>query len=645
MESARLAALTEWIAAHPLPAGLLIAAVALLDALPVAGMVVPSMAILFAVGALMGLGVLDPAWIIACAALGAFIGDTLGYALGRRYGQRLRTMWPFSRHPQWLERGERLFQRHAAWGVISGRQIGAIRPFVPAIAGMLGMPVRHFLLAASVSALAWALVYLAPGWLLGRSWELISAVAGRLGLLLLLLLVVLGASIWLTRRIYGWAAPRVGGWLELATAWARAHPRGGKLLRGLLDPKAPESPALILFALALLAATAGGLSLLAATAGEEGAPAADAQFAAALRALSHPFADQLALQLLPLTGAGFALASLLPGLIWLAHRGHRLALQHAVGALVAAALAALLLTTLRLPAPLPGLHSEGFAPIATGPLIAAAGWSLFAALMADEMPRKPRAWPYVLAVLVVLGSALPRLYLGLHWGSAVLASALLGAAIGALFGIAYRRHQRGRFWQQPLRRAQLGGASLLALIWLALAPAMPEALLPTPPPKPLPADWTLPGRGVLPAQREDFAEARRWPLQLHWLGDPQTLAATLVAAGWQRVEPAQGVALLGGFDFRASTAAPPYLPLSHDGRTEALLLRRAASEGEWQLRLWATPWRDTEGRVLHLGHLGRFVEDRPLGLWRRWRLLGDEDEGQRTLHGILPIAPAAGARG
>lgn len=640
MEDARLEALIDWVAAHPLAAGLLVAGVALADALPVAGMLVPSMAILFAVGALLGLGVLDPAWILTCAALGALLGDALGYLIGRSYGARLRKVWPFSRYPGWLDQGERLFERRGAWAVVIGRQVGAVRPFIPAVAGMLGMRAATFFAAAGAGAVVWTFAYLGPGWLLGKSWALISAVAGRLGILLVLLAVTVLMTVWLVRRLYGRLAPRVGGWLDRLAAWARAHPLLGRPLGGLLDPKAPESAALILFALGLVLATSSALSLFA-LAEERAAIGIDLRLAQAVHNLRHPFADQFALYLLALTGPAFAALSATPTLLWLAWRRRWLALLHAAGVALAAAGSAVVLGwSVSLPSGQPGLHSTEFHPIASGPLIATAIWVFLGVLFADEMPRKSRAWPYVLAALVGLGTGLPRLYLGLHWASALSAALLLGAATGALFGIAYRRHQRARAWLQPLRRVQLGGATALAVVWLVVQAPASVAVLPSAPELRLEDDLQA-AYEQLPAFRDDFGSRRRWPLDLVWLGDIGALSAWLGESGWEQVAPAEGLATLAIFDFRPQTTVPPRVPVSHDGRGESLLMRRpAAAGGEWQLRMWPTAWRDSAGRSLYVGHVGRFVEQRPFGLWRHWQRVEGDFPAPRLLPATLRRAAA-----
>ena len=188
MNPAWLDSTIAWIGAHPHAAGLLVFLVAFCDALAVVGIVVPALPLLFAVGALVGLGYIDGPYALACAALGALAGDGLSYWVGYRWGPRLREHWPFTRYPQLLGRGETLFRRHGAKAILIARFVGAVRPFVPAIAGTLRMPLRRYLPVSVVAAIAWAGVFLAPGWIFGASYEAVAAVADRLAIVLVAML-------------------------------------------------------------------------------------------------------------------------------------------------------------------------------------------------------------------------------------------------------------------------------------------------------------------------------------------------------------------------------------------------------------------------------------------------------------------------
>jgi membrane protein DedA with SNARE-associated domain len=138
--SAWLDNLVAWIGAHPVAAGVVIFAIAFCDAAIVLGAIVPALPLIFAVGVLIGLGEVSGPYAVACAALGAFCGDGISFWVGRRWGSNLRTVWPFARYPQLLERGEALFRRNAMKSILIARYVGPVRPFVPAIAGMSRMP-------------------------------------------------------------------------------------------------------------------------------------------------------------------------------------------------------------------------------------------------------------------------------------------------------------------------------------------------------------------------------------------------------------------------------------------------------------------------------------------------------------------------
>lgn len=102
-----------------------------------------------------------PVW--ASAAAGAALGDAISYWIGHYFGDSIRHMWPLSKYPRTVERGEAFFHRWGGWSVFIGRFFGPLRAIVPLIAGIFGMPNWLFQFANVASALIWAFVLLAPG--------------------------------------------------------------------------------------------------------------------------------------------------------------------------------------------------------------------------------------------------------------------------------------------------------------------------------------------------------------------------------------------------------------------------------------------------------------------------------------------------
>ena len=152
--------LVAWIGENPMAAGGLAFLIAFCDALAVVGIVVPALPLLFAMGALIGLGYINGPYVAVAAAAGAFAGDALSYWIGHRWGPNMRELWLFRRYPQLLDRGERLFLRHGIKSIFIARFVGAVRPFVPAIAGMLRMPLRRYMPASAIACVLWAVSFL-----------------------------------------------------------------------------------------------------------------------------------------------------------------------------------------------------------------------------------------------------------------------------------------------------------------------------------------------------------------------------------------------------------------------------------------------------------------------------------------------------
>ncbi|MEU4402416.1 DedA family protein [Micromonospora orduensis] len=166
------------------------------------GVPLPGEIVLVSSALLAATGVVEPEWVAAAAATGAIIGDSIGYAVGRRGGRPLlvRLGRRFPRHlgPAQLVRAEQSFARHGVWAVFFGRFVALLRILAGPLAGALHVPYRRFLIANAAGGLVWAFgtTYLlftvgraAEHWLKDISWAgLALAVAAGL------------ASTWWLRR-------------------------------------------------------------------------------------------------------------------------------------------------------------------------------------------------------------------------------------------------------------------------------------------------------------------------------------------------------------------------------------------------------------------------------------------------------------
>lgn len=611
-----------WISAHPVAAGGLIFLVAFGDALVLVGMVVPALPLLFAVGVLVGTGHVDGAYALACAALGAIIGDGLSYWVGHRWGYRLREHWPFSRYPQLLDRGERLFRRHGMGAIVIARYVGPVRPFVPAVAGMLGVHLRRYLPASVFAALTWAAAYLAPGWLLGASYDAVAAVADRLLLALVALLAML-ALVWaMVLYTSRWFAHHADALLARALRWSRAHPRLGRYAVALIDPNRPESAALAVLATCLLAIGWAWFAWSATVLAGGGPLPLDRAVFDAMLALRNPLADRLMAALASIGDVQVLLPASMLVLLWLAWRRRWMAAAHWLAALgFGLVLTSGLGAVVAMPRPPDAAAGFGFPSIAVTMTTIVFGF--FAVLIARELPGRRRVWPYLLAGVAVTLLGFARLYLDAHWLSDIVGGVLFGLAWLLLLGIAYRRHMVRSLWMRPLA-ALFYGAFLIAALWHA-----PRSIEPTlarfAPPAPrltLASDaWWQGGWENLPLQRNERDASLRWPLDVQVAGSLAPLRQRLQTRGWQ-VQPQAGwVATLRLLDRQAPPARLPVLPATLDAQAEEVLLRHPGARADeiHVLRLWRAPALLDDGTPLWLGSSQGMRLTRPWSAFALWQ--------------------------
>ncbi|GAA4853041.1 DedA family protein [Actinomycetospora corticicola] len=148
----------QWLALPPLAVYLVVGVVVGVESL---GVPLPGEIVLVGAALLSSrpdLGI-SPVWVALSALIGAVVGDSIGYALGRRYGRTLLAWLSrrFPRHfgPAHLAMAERAFARWGMLTVVVGRFIAILRIFAGPLAGVLGMPYRRFLAANVLGGLLW----------------------------------------------------------------------------------------------------------------------------------------------------------------------------------------------------------------------------------------------------------------------------------------------------------------------------------------------------------------------------------------------------------------------------------------------------------------------------------------------------------
>jgi membrane protein DedA with SNARE-associated domain len=111
--------------------------------------------------------------VIGAAAVGAIVGDNIGYALGRRFGYRLLVRYgPAVRiEAGSIKIGRLLFARHGGSVVFFGRFIAVLRTLSALLAGINGMDWRRFLFFNATGGIVWAASFGVAAYILGERLE------------------------------------------------------------------------------------------------------------------------------------------------------------------------------------------------------------------------------------------------------------------------------------------------------------------------------------------------------------------------------------------------------------------------------------------------------------------------------------------
>ncbi len=204
------AEVVAFLSGHDYLIPLVIGLIAFGESLVLVGILIPATALMLAIGGLVGTGIVSPLPVIAAAIGGAILGDVVSYWLGRWLGPRVVHRPPLTRYREQVAQARLFFRRFGFASIFVGRFFGPVRATMPLVAGMMRMDQRRFQLANVSSAIVWAPVMLAPGWLAGRSATEIGAHSQGEWLVMMvgITLVMLVATVVVLRVIKGRIAKR-----------------------------------------------------------------------------------------------------------------------------------------------------------------------------------------------------------------------------------------------------------------------------------------------------------------------------------------------------------------------------------------------------------------------------------------------------
>jgi membrane protein DedA with SNARE-associated domain len=155
--------LIDFVRQHHSWAAPIVLVLAFGESLAFISLLIPAWGALVAIGALIGASGLSFCSVWIAGGIGAALGDWLSYWFGIKYKDHVAQIWPLSRYPEILPRGEAFVKKWGVPSIFIGRFFGPLRASVPLAAGIFEMSYWRFQVANFVSALVWSAALLLFG--------------------------------------------------------------------------------------------------------------------------------------------------------------------------------------------------------------------------------------------------------------------------------------------------------------------------------------------------------------------------------------------------------------------------------------------------------------------------------------------------
>jgi membrane-associated protein len=158
------------------------------------GFILPGETAVIVAGVVASKGHVNVVTLCVLVVVSAIIGDSVGYEVGRKYGEHLITLPVVRSRRRGIERALEGLRRRGVIYVFVGRFTAFLRAIMPGLAGMSRLPYRRFFLANASGALLWGVAYTLLGYFAGTALNSIERVSGfvGIGILVIVLGVIVG---------------------------------------------------------------------------------------------------------------------------------------------------------------------------------------------------------------------------------------------------------------------------------------------------------------------------------------------------------------------------------------------------------------------------------------------------------------------
>lgn len=164
------------------------------------GFVLPGETSVIVAGVVASQGRVNVDALCALVVAAAILGDSIGYAVGRRWGPRLLEVGPIAKRRSGVDRALDGLRRRGPTYVVVGRFTAFLRAVMPGLAGMSEMPYRRFLAANATGGLLWGVAFTLLGYFAGGALNQIEHAAAWASVGVLAAVLALWAALFARRR-------------------------------------------------------------------------------------------------------------------------------------------------------------------------------------------------------------------------------------------------------------------------------------------------------------------------------------------------------------------------------------------------------------------------------------------------------------
>lgn len=149
-------------------------------------------------------GWLEYVGLLFAVVAGALAGESVGFALGRWFGPRIRA----SRIGRWVgeahwKRAETYLDRRGGIAVFVSRFLPVLHSLIPVTVGMSTMSYRRFLLWTAPACIVWAAAYVSVGWAAAGSFRDLSGQLHSAGYIFAAIIFVFFVLVLLAKKLIG----------------------------------------------------------------------------------------------------------------------------------------------------------------------------------------------------------------------------------------------------------------------------------------------------------------------------------------------------------------------------------------------------------------------------------------------------------